>query len=477
MNPLSLTIEGDAKLVVPSSLQCITTYVLLEQEAWFEKECKFVTSFLKPGMNVIDIGANLGVYAVPAAIGVGATGRVYAYEPAAESRNLLEESRRANDLANLEILSDAISDSRRDGHLVHGTSGELHSLSGSGAGEAVSITSLDEESKRLGWTNIDFVKIDAEGEETRILLGGANFFAAQSPLVMFEVKGGEDASLGVLPMFEELGYRIFRAVLGEPLLVPFDSTLPLDVFELNLFAAKPDRARRLFEQGLLIEKFSQWTPDDDARARALEVLKEKPFASAFEPFFAEDHSISDSYRDRLAGFAVWRDADRPLGERYAALLSAQSGLLALAEREPTLARLSTLARASWELGFRGDAVRALYRLADSFGRPGSNLSEPFWPTHPRFDAIEAGKQVREWFVASVMEQLVRAERYSGLFGSPPVDLTALERNPFVAPEIVRRRILAALRSGKPPPLPEILRHRGPGHLNAKVWRAGAVPGL
>ena len=178
-------------LAVPASLQSITAYVLLEQEDWFEKEMNFLRRWLRPGMTVIDIGANLGVYSLPMARLVGPKGQVFAYEPASETRSLLEHSRELNAGANLHILPLALSDRERVGRLVFGGSSELNALGENGAGETVRITSLDREDAMRGWPSPDFIKIDAEGEEERILAGGQNFFARHSPLVMFEIKAGQ----------------------------------------------------------------------------------------------------------------------------------------------------------------------------------------------------------------------------------------------------------------------------------------------
>ena len=40
-------------LAVPPRLDAITTYVLLEQETWFEKELAFLSRWLRPGMTVL----------------------------------------------------------------------------------------------------------------------------------------------------------------------------------------------------------------------------------------------------------------------------------------------------------------------------------------------------------------------------------------------------------------------------------------
>ena len=64
------------KVVVIDSLEQITTYVLEEQLDWFEDELNALRKILKPGQTVLDIGANLGMYALSMARVVGQEGRV-----------------------------------------------------------------------------------------------------------------------------------------------------------------------------------------------------------------------------------------------------------------------------------------------------------------------------------------------------------------------------------------------------------------
>ncbi len=256
MDALNLKLCDDVMLAVPESLQSITTYVLLEQERWFEKELEFLRYWLRPGMTVIDIGANLGVYSLPMARLIGEMGRVFAYEPGSETRMLLERSRDLNEVTNLGILPFALSDREREGRLVFGGSSELNALGDSGAGETVRITSLDSEDAARGWPSPDFIKIDAEGEEERVLAGGRNFFFRHSPLIMFEIKAGAKVNEKLRALLPTIGYRLFRQLEGAPVLVPDDGQQPLDGYELNLFAAKPDRVRALSHQGLLVDVIS-----------------------------------------------------------------------------------------------------------------------------------------------------------------------------------------------------------------------------
>src|ERR1043166_5840239 len=209
MAELILRMADGTRIAVPASLDSITTYVVLEQEKWFEKEIAFVAAFLKPGTTAIDIGANLGVYSLPMARLV-APGEVFAYEPASEPRGLLARSRELNGAGNLHLLPLALSDRAREGTLVLGASSELNTLEGTGPGERVQISSLDAEQGARGWQSIDFMKIDAEGEEERILAGAGDFFARHAPLVMFEVKAGAKTNDNLPAAFRALGFGIYR---------------------------------------------------------------------------------------------------------------------------------------------------------------------------------------------------------------------------------------------------------------------------
>jgi FkbM family methyltransferase len=479
MDEMSLRMADGTRIVVPSSLEAITTYVILEQENWFEKETAFLARWLRPGMNAIDIGANLGVYSLPMARLVGPEGQVFSYEPASETRRLLAISKMENGADNLHIVAAALSDGEREGHLVLGASSELNTLDGSGPGESVRITSLDTEEKARNWGGIDFIKIDAEGEEKRILAGAGAFFARHSPLVMFEieVKGGGKTNEDVRSAFTAMGFNLYRLLTGALVLVPVGEKELLDDSELNLFAARPDRVSALAAEGLLVEAIPAWTPDDDIRARALEFFRAQPFASIFTQLPGGALATEPAYRDALAGYAMWRSTELSLPERCAALRFACDTLTALCDKQASLAKLSTLARITWEMGRRTVSVRALKVLADVLKRGTGRVAEPFWPANPRFDTISPGANIIEWFVVGALEQLEKIATHSPMFGSSGsgVDLDWLSRQPLVSAEIERRRVLPRLRAGQKMEVPPRLLAPAPDHLNADAWRDGLVP--
>lgn len=165
---VTLQIAGGVRVVVPDSLHLITPYVLLEQGDWFEDEIKFLRRLLQPGQRVIDIGANHGVYSLSMAQTVGPTGRVWAFEPASTTARLLAESIAVNGFAQVQLEKSALSDRCGTATLSLDTNSELNTIvsepAPGSASETVPLLTLDECMQRQDWRDIDFLKIDAEGE-------------------------------------------------------------------------------------------------------------------------------------------------------------------------------------------------------------------------------------------------------------------------------------------------------------------------
>jgi FkbM family methyltransferase len=257
----TVTLIDGVQVVVPDTLELITPYVLQEQQDWFEDEIKFLRRLLRSGRQVIDIGANYGVYALSMARAVGPAGHVWAFEPASGTADLLAAGIAANGFSHVSLERSALSSASGSAQLALHPDPEMNALvrglRPEGPTERVPVTTLDECLETRGWRDIEFVKIDAEGEEAGILKGGARFFARESPLVQYEVKAGKDLHLELVEDFAALGYASYRLVPGLDLLVPFDAGAEVDGFLLNLFCCKPDRAARLAAAGYLVEARSR----------------------------------------------------------------------------------------------------------------------------------------------------------------------------------------------------------------------------
>jgi FkbM family methyltransferase len=167
MDTYRVQIAGNVVIETPRRLESLSTWVLLEQEDWFEPEIKLLRRFLRDGMAAIDIGANIGVYAISLARLVGETGRIWAFEPVSETAAMLAAGVAANRLANVQVLQQALSREPGRAHIQLSTQGELNSLRRTGpsiGSEVVDVTTLDRFTREANLGPIDFVKIDAEGE-------------------------------------------------------------------------------------------------------------------------------------------------------------------------------------------------------------------------------------------------------------------------------------------------------------------------
>jgi hypothetical protein len=72
------TLQGHL-MVMPSADRAITPHMI--RDGYFDlKISQFLERFIRPGMTYVDVGANIGVYAVLAASLVGARGRIVAVE-------------------------------------------------------------------------------------------------------------------------------------------------------------------------------------------------------------------------------------------------------------------------------------------------------------------------------------------------------------------------------------------------------------
>lgn len=430
-----LELVDGVKVVVPDSLEVITTYVLQEQGDWFEDEIRFLRHLVQPGQTVVDIGANLGVYTLSMARRVGPQGRVWAFEPACRTAELLAHSIRSNGFTQVRLEQKALSNRSGSGLLLLQSQPELHALAASdlaerhdeGASEVVELTSLDEFFDGHGWPAVDIVKMDAEGEEARIIEGGERFLRAQSPLVLLEIKAGADLHLELVDQLTALGYKPFRLVPGLNLLAPFDPETPPDGYLLNLFACKEDRAGFLERQGFLVPMEGAG-PRENAvapygwRLQIANLPYGRYLQEAWE--FMELCGLQPVVGEGLALFALSQDSNQENSLRLAALQRSFNLLRELCTEDAPLLRRSSLARVALALGERCCAMDALGQLLRCLEKEREvDLSEPFLPACDRYDTVDPGDRVMEWIAAAALEALERHGAFSGFY----TGLSAVQR--------------------------------------------------
>lgn len=481
---LTVKIKGDIEVCVPNSIELLTPYVLLEQEDWFESEMEFVRHMLRPGMQVIDIGANYGLYTLTMAKAVGSEGKVYAFEPAGTTVSYLQQSIRRNQMANVELIQGGLSNREGKAKLCLNPNSELNKLirqpEKHESYETIRLFRLDDCLAKYGWRDIAFVKLDAEGEESNIIKGGSRFLSSQSPLIMFEVKHGQELNLGLMEEFADYGYETYKLIPGLNLLAPFDLAEPPDPYQLNLFCCKKGRAHTMEEQGLLVNNspcVSTCPPiDGDLWVRHLGTL---PYAEK-----VIQRWISSSHRSPIAGWENYQEAlnyyvcahseNASPSDRYACLQHSLSILSMLLDTHASFSRLQTLARVTWEMGKRQIALQALDLLADMFRHEQQlSLSEPFLTVASRFEHLDPGSNLGKWCLASILEQRTKLQAFSSYYTGKAslADLEIFKNLGFQGAEMERRRQLIRMRCGMQdgPGYSTVLSLKTKDNLNPEFW--------
>lgn len=175
-------------------------------------ECAIRLDYLQHGIKlaeggvVVDIGANIGSFAIVAAQRVGKTGRVYAYEPNPSAFERLKANVALNGLTNVVAINEAVG--KEDGvlqfHISRNSAfGSLYAQvddHAHGEGETVqaNVRSITTVLREAG-PRIDLLKMDCEGSEYDILESvSPQEFAAVRQLSM-EVHSIEDKSPAEIP--------------------------------------------------------------------------------------------------------------------------------------------------------------------------------------------------------------------------------------------------------------------------------------
>jgi FkbM family methyltransferase len=177
---------------------------LRETGVWEPKTTQFIKDNLKPGQTFVDVGASVGYYTLLASELVGSQGKVYAFEPAKETFEMLEDNIRMNNLGNVKSFNLALSDKKEVGKLYVGKSPGQNSLSGKGSYEEVEEITLDEIAKSEEIVP-DVIKIDVEGAELYALKGMMELLESNRDLVIIIEDYTQDA---VEQLTKDFGFRI-----------------------------------------------------------------------------------------------------------------------------------------------------------------------------------------------------------------------------------------------------------------------------
>lgn len=199
----------------------------IQRQIWFQGvyepiEAYLFTRLLRPGMVIVDAGANVGQYSLLASTEVGPSGSVHCFEPIPSNFVRLVEHAIENGVSNMFLNRTALWN--EDGTVALGLPEGKRNNAGSyslGAAsrsdsrtEAPSVR-LDTYVSRRGLDRIDLIKMDIEGAEAGAISGARATLLQYRPTILMEVNqialNGVGASRSALwTQLSELGYRAWR---------------------------------------------------------------------------------------------------------------------------------------------------------------------------------------------------------------------------------------------------------------------------
>ncbi len=206
---------------------------------------RLLDRILRPGMTVIDAGANVGEITLLAAKRVAPDGVVVAFEPVREIAEALNANLAANGFTHVVVKMMALSDAEgelpiyranrpiRDGTINDGMGSLFIGDRGREKAGTIPVSTLDRQIAGLGLTKVDLIKMDIEGAELPALRGAEALLRRDRPVLIIEVqeeaaRAGGYTTADLFAHLAQLGYG-FETIRDD------GGTRPLDPERLESF--------------------------------------------------------------------------------------------------------------------------------------------------------------------------------------------------------------------------------------------------
>lgn len=195
---------------------------------------RFIKPYISQESTVFDVGANSGMVSLLLAKNIATKGVVYSFEPDNEMWERLTKNISLNKHLNIIPIKKAVTNDHNasditlykrssidgSGYINNGlASTKVISLHTKGSYQ-VQACSIDKEVEFLKLDRLDFIKIDVEGAEMSVILGGEKSIIKFKPIVQYEYSKtlndltNEHGASWVFNWFKELGYCQYTLLNG-----------------------------------------------------------------------------------------------------------------------------------------------------------------------------------------------------------------------------------------------------------------------
>jgi FkbM family methyltransferase len=159
-------------------------------------EVRFLESIIRPGMKVIDVGANIGITSVTIAREIAKDGKLYCFEPVPEYFRILQQNLSSNGIENAEVFPLALSDRIGEAEFyLKGLSSGMVFEEGIKHIQVNTVT-IDSFLQEREVKTIDVINMDCEGSELLVLKGAKETLQQNRVRIFCEIHHGFLRQLG-----------------------------------------------------------------------------------------------------------------------------------------------------------------------------------------------------------------------------------------------------------------------------------------
>jgi FkbM family methyltransferase len=177
-----------------------------------------ISCYCHSGNIVLDIGANIGAHTLRLAKIVGESGKVFAFEPMDYAYRKLAQNISLNPFHNVNVCQIALSDRNLRQQKICYRSGWRTDGKQSEAPSTVNFIRLDDWCAKHQVSHVDLIKLDVDGNELAVLIGGYLLLERCRPVILIEAADYHfrDVKLNPLIMLSKLGYHFSNALTLKP---------------------------------------------------------------------------------------------------------------------------------------------------------------------------------------------------------------------------------------------------------------------
>ncbi len=186
-------------------------------------QVEFLHNKISGGDVCLDVGAHVGYITLAMRNFCGENGAVYAFEPIVENCECIKKSVKKNAYKNVEVYSVALGDKPQQAEAhIFADSGMINLKDSgfvnyeNGISGTFYIETFDNFAFKNNINKLDFIKIDVEGYESKVLEGSKISVKKFMPKILLEIHNEENYTK-CIGFLNELGYKQIRELSGKPI--------------------------------------------------------------------------------------------------------------------------------------------------------------------------------------------------------------------------------------------------------------------